>query len=135
MHEHARPLNKQCAWRLTTGSALIKMAFLKAIIMIIFLVGLGECARDLTKCVVCKKTLTLSQKRSRPALTYHELLSNFISRLDLDNSARICSACRTVLTSLKAKQRAETFDKTNVSKHFQFYCFKMGKGTQVFKKK
>ena len=27
---------------------------------IIFLVGLGECARDLTKCVVCKKTLTWS---------------------------------------------------------------------------
>ena len=36
-----------------------------------------------TKCVVCtKKTKTLKwspQKRSRPALTYHELLSNFIS--------------------------------------------------------
>ena len=55
MHEHARPLNKQCAWGLTTGSALIKMACLKAISAIIFFVGLGECARDLTKCVVCKK--------------------------------------------------------------------------------
>ena len=55
LHEHARPLNKQCAWTLTTGSALIKMACLKAIIAIIFLVGLGKCARDLTKCVVCKK--------------------------------------------------------------------------------
>ena len=49
MHEHARPLNKRCAWRLTTGSAF------KAIITIILLVGLGKCARVLTKCVVCKK--------------------------------------------------------------------------------
>ena len=31
------------------------MAGLKAIIAIILLVGLGERARDLTKCVVCKK--------------------------------------------------------------------------------
>ena len=121
LHEHARPLNKRCAWRLTTGSAFIKMARLKAIIAIILLVGLGECARDLTKCVVCKKTLTLSQKRSRPALTYHELLSNFISRLDLDNSARTCSACRIALTSSKSKQSAETF--VDVSKHFQFSLF------------
>ena len=60
-HEHARPLNKRCAWRLSTGSAFIKMVRLKAImIAIILLVGLGECARDLTKCVVCKKTLTWS---------------------------------------------------------------------------
>ena len=51
MHEHARPLNKRFAWRLTTGSAFIKMARLKAIIEIILLFGLGECARDLTKCV------------------------------------------------------------------------------------
>ena len=37
-----------------------------------------------------KKTLTWSpEKRSRPALTYHELLSNFIFPLDLDNGARI----------------------------------------------
>ena len=57
LHEHARPLNKRYAWRLTTGSAFIKMARLKAIVAIIFLVGLGECARDLTKCVVCKKKL------------------------------------------------------------------------------
>ena len=42
LHEHARPLDKQCAWRLTTGSALIKTACLKAIIAIIFLVGLGQ---------------------------------------------------------------------------------------------
>ena len=55
LHEHARPLNKRCAWRLTTGFAFIKMARLKAIIAIILLVGLGEFARDLTKCVVCKK--------------------------------------------------------------------------------
>ena len=54
-HEHARPLNKRCAWRLTTGFAFIKMARLKAIIAMILLVGLGECARDLTKCVVYKK--------------------------------------------------------------------------------
>ena len=117
-HEYARPLNKRCAWRLTTWSTFIKMALLKAIIAIILLVGLGECARDLTKCAVWKKTLTLSQKRSRPALTYHELLSNFISRLDLlDNSARICSACRIALTSSKSKQSAETF--VDVSKLFQ----------------
>ena len=121
-HEHARPLNKRFAWRLTTGSAFIKIARLKAIIAIILLVGLGECACDLTKCVVCKKTLTWSpQKRSRPALTYHELLSNFISPLDLDNSARICSACRIALTSSKSKKSAETF--ADVSKHFQLSLF------------
>jgi len=56
LHEHARPLNKRCAWRLTTGSTFIKMARLKAImIAIILLVGLAECALDLTKCVVCNK--------------------------------------------------------------------------------
>ena len=60
LHEHARPLNKRCTWRLTTGFAFIKLARLKAIITIILLVGLGECACDLTKCVVCKKTLTWS---------------------------------------------------------------------------
>ena len=71
LEEHARPLNKLCVWRFTTGSAFIKMARLKAIVAIIFLVGLGECARDLTKCVVSKNTVTWSyQKRSRPALTY-----------------------------------------------------------------
>ena len=132
LHEHARPLNKRCAWRLTTWSIFIKMALLKAIIAIILLVGLGECARDLTKFAVWKKTLTLSQKRSRPALTYHELLSNFISRLDLDNSARICSACRIALTSSKSKQSAGTF--VDVSKHFQFSLFWNGKGTQILKK-
>ena len=57
LHEHARPLNKRCVWRLTTGFAFIKMARLKAIIAIILLVRLSECARDLTKCVVCKKKL------------------------------------------------------------------------------
>ena len=133
LHEPARPLNKRCAWKLTTGSAFIEMARLKAImIAIILLVGLGECARDLTKCVVCKKTRTLSQKRGRPALTYHELLSNFISRLDLDYSARICSACRIALFSSKSKQSAETF--VDVSKHFQFSLFWNGKGTQILKK-
>ena len=60
LHEHARPLNKQCAWRLTTESAFIKLARLKAIVRIIFLVGLDECARDLTKCVVCKNNVTWS---------------------------------------------------------------------------
>ena len=55
LHKHARPLNKRWAWRLTSGSAFIKMARLKATIAIVFLVGLGECARDLTKCAVCKK--------------------------------------------------------------------------------
>ena len=133
-----------------------------SIIEIILLVGLGECARDLTKsvpwvpedlfflsilmvrgkaastrrevprrksfnltstglfhlryfedgrlepgCKMCslqkkkkkkKKTLTWSpQKRSRPALTYHELLSNFIFPLDPDNSTRIWIACRIAL--------------------------------------
>ena len=75
-----------------------------------------------TKCVVCKKQkkqkkiLTWSpQKRSRPALTYHELLSNFIFPLALDKGARICSACRIALTSSKFKQSAETF--VYVSKH------------------
>ena len=63
-----------------------------------------------------KKTVTWSpQKRSRPALTYHELLSNFIFPLDLDNGARICSACRIALTSSKYKHSAETF--VDVSKH------------------
>ena len=60
LHEHGRPLNKRCARKLTTGFSFIKMARLKAIIVIILLVGLGECARDLTKCVVFKKTLTWS---------------------------------------------------------------------------
>ena len=69
---------------------------------------------------------------SQAALTYHELLSNFISRLDLDNSARICSACRIVLTSSKSKKSAEKF--VDVSKHFQFSLFWNGKGTQILKK-
>ena len=53
-----------------------------------------------------KKTLTWSpQKRSRPALTYRELLSNFI-----------------FLTSSKYKLSAETF--VDASKHFQkkYHC-------------
>ena len=79
-----------------------------------------------------KTNLTLSQKRSRPALTYHELLSNFISRLDLDNGTRICSACRIALTSSKSKQSDETF--VDVSKHFQVSLFWNGKGRQILKK-
>ena len=55
LHEHARPLNKRRASRLITGSAFIKMARLEAIIAISLPVGLGECARDLTKCLVYKK--------------------------------------------------------------------------------
>ena len=52
MHEHARPLNKRFARRPTTGSAFIKMACLKAVSSKFYLlVGLGECARDLIKCV------------------------------------------------------------------------------------
>ena len=71
-------------------------------------------------CSLQKKTLTWSeQKRSRPVLTYHELPSNFISRLDLDNSSRICIASRIALTSSKSKQSVETF--VDVSKHFQFF--------------
>ena len=93
------------------------MARLKAVIATILLVGLVECARDFNKmCSLQRKTLTLSQKRSRPALTYHEILSNFISRLELDINARIYSACRIALTSSKSKQSAETF--VDVSKHF-----------------
>ena len=68
----------------------IKLLRLKAIIAIILLVGLCECARDLIKmCSLQKNSKWSSQKRSRPALTYHELLSNFLSRLDLDKSGRI----------------------------------------------
>ena len=162
------PLNKRFAWRLTTGSAFIKMARVKAIIEIILLVGLGECARDLTKCVpwvpkdifsyrywythsfrlmyfengplelgykMCslrKKTLTRSpQRRSKPALTYHELLSNFNFPLDLGISACISSACRIAMTSSKYKQSAETF--VDVSKHFQFSLFWNGKRAHIFK--
>ena len=171
-----------------------KFACLKAIIAIILLVGFGECASDLTKCVpwvpedifffyrcwwlaakplqrgakcrgerafninpwarlfhlryfengplepgykVCslpkkKKSNMLSTKRSRPALTYQELLSNFIFPLYLDNSARICSACRTAQTSSKYKESAETF--VDVSKHFQPSLFWNGKGTHILKK-
>ena len=60
LHELARPLNERRARRLTAESAFIKVSRLKAIIAIILLVGLSECARDLTKCVVCQKTLTWS---------------------------------------------------------------------------
>ena len=109
------------------------MARLKVILAIILLVGLGQCARNLIKCVVCKKTLTWSQqKQSRLASTYHEILSNFISPLDLDNSARVCSACRIALTSAKSKRSAETF--VDVSRHFKFPLFWNGKGTQILKK-
>ena len=116
LHEHARPLNKRCAWRLTTGFAFIKMARSKAIIAISLLVGLGECARYLTKCVVCKKNSNMVLTKA-----IHELLSNFISPLDLDNSARICKTWRIALTSSKSKQSAETF--VDASKHFQFSLF------------
>ena len=76
-----------------------------------------------------KKPLKWSpQKRS----TYHELLSNFIFPLDLDNGARICSACRIALTSSKYKQSAETV--VDVSKHFQFSLFWNGKGAHMLKK-
>ena len=80
-------------------------------------------------CSLQKNPLKWSpQKRS----TYHELLPNFIFPLDLDNGARICSACRIALTSSKYKQSAETF--VDVSKHFQFSLFWNGKGTQILKK-
>ena len=122
LHEHARPLNMRCTRRLTTGFAFIKMARLKAIIAIILLVGLGECARDLTKCVVCKKISNMVlTKAKETGFNIHELPSNFISPPDLDNSARICSAWRIALTSSKSKQSAETF--VDVSKHFQFSLF------------
>ena len=89
-----------------------------------------------TKCVVYqkkKKPLTCSpQKRSRPALTYQELLSNFIFPLYLDDSAGICSACRTAQTSSKYKESAETF--VDVSKHFQPSLFWNGKEHTYFKK-
>ena len=82
-------------------------------------------------CKICslqkkEKTLKWSpQKRSRPALTYHELLSNFVFQLDLDNSARICSACRIALTSSQYKQSAERLlMEVNT---FNFLCFEMGK--------
>lgn len=63
----------------------------------------------------------VSTKQSRPASIYHEILSNFIFPLDLDNSARVCNACRIALTSAKAKKSAETF--VDVSRHFQFPLF------------
>ena len=108
------------------------MARLKVILAIILLVGLGQWARNLIKCVVFKKALTWSQqKQSRPASPYHEILSNFISPFDLDNSARVCSACRIALTSAKSKQSAETF--VNVSRHFQFPLFWNRKGKQILK--
>ena len=98
------------------------MARLKAIIAIILLVGLGECARDLTKCVVCKKISNMVlTKAKETGFNIHELLSNFISPPDLDNSARICSAWRIALTSSKSKQSAETF--VDASKHFHFSLF------------
>ena len=88
-----------------------------------------------TKCVVYqKKKIILAcspQKRSRPALTYQELLSNFIFPLYLENSARIGSACRTAQTSWKYKESAETF--VDVSKHFQPSLFWYGKGTHILK--
>ena len=77
--------------------------------------------------MVCqKKTVTWSpQKRSRSALTYHELLSNFIFPFDMDNSARICSACRIAQTSSKYKQSAErVLMEVNT---FNFLCFELGK--------
>ena len=43
------------------------MARLKAIIAIILLVGLGECARDLTKCVIGKEEKYLKKKTLQKA--------------------------------------------------------------------
>ena len=98
------------------------MARLKAIVAIIFLVGLGECARYLTKCVVCKKNCDMVLTKAKyTGSNIYELPSNFTSPLDLDNIARICSACRIALTSSKSKQSAETF--VDESKHFQFSSF------------
>ena len=52
LHEHARPLNKRFARRLTRRVCFYQNgASQSSIIEIILLVGLGECARDLTKCV------------------------------------------------------------------------------------
>ena len=110
------------------------MARLKAIIATILLVGLGECARDLTKCVVCKKKSNVVLTKAKyTGFNIHELLSNFISPLDLDNSAHICSACRIALTSSKSKQSAETFLMQVNS--FNFLCFEMGKEQKYQKKK
>ena len=80
------------------------------------LVGLGECARDLTKCVpwVPEDIFFLSILMVRgvneaPSAEEKELsISTGLFRLRyFDNSARICSACRIALTSLKYKQSAE----------------------------
>ena len=98
------------------------------------LVGLGECARDLTKCGVYQKNSNMVlTKAKQTGSNIHELLSNFISPLDLHNSARICSACRIALISSKSKQSAETF--VDASKHFQFLCFEIRKGTEILPKK
>ena len=84
-------------------------------------------------CSLQKNYTMVLTKAKQTGFNIHELLSNFISPLDLDNSARICSACRIALTSSKSKQSAETF--VDASKHFQFSLFWNGKGTEICFKK
>ena len=69
----------------------MKLARAKAIIAIILLVGLGECLRDLTKCVVCTKTLTWSQKKSDVDRLLHTTSCYQISSPHLTwTIARVC---------------------------------------------
>ena len=70
------------------------------------------------------------KKKKKKKKKKNERVSNFNFPLDLDNSARICSACRIALTSSMYKQSAETF--VDVSKHFQFSLFLNWKGTHIF---
>ena len=71
-------------------------------------------------------------KKKQTGFNIHELLSNFISPLDLDNSSRICSAWTIALTSSKSKQSAERFVDIWQVNTFNFLCFEMGKEEKYF---
>ena len=84
-------------------------------------------------CSLQKKSNMVLTKAKKTDFNIHELLLNFISPLYLDNSARVCSACRIALTSSKSKQSAETF--VDASKLLHFSLFWSGKGTEILRKK
>ena len=84
-------------------------------------------------CSLQKNSNMVLTKAKYTGFNIHELLSNFISPLDLDNSARICCAWRIALISSKSKQSAETF--VDASKHYEFSLFWNGKGRETLKKK
>ena len=69
---------------------------------------------------------------TKTGFNIHELLSNFISPLDLDNSARICGAWRIALTSSKSKKvQKRLLMQVNT---FNFHCFEMRKEEKYLKK-